>query len=218
VKMDESDVKIGEAAAQAGEATSTQPLTVRLHPEADAILAVQGEATSGVRKEFTVSSAILSVASDYFRTLLRSNFKEGIETRRGDCPTISMNEDDPQAMETILSVLHYQNLGAHESLSIKTLAVIAMQSDKYDCTAALRPWFYLWFRDAGKVSDKDDLLYLLVGAYFINAPKHFADISARIVRNVTADFNSVWAKHDMTNLLPHYIRGAVSRKSQYRGR
>jgi hypothetical protein len=73
---------------------------VRLHSEADAILAVQGDTASELpRKEPLVSSAVLMAASDYFRTLFRSGFKEGVETRRGDCPTIVMAEDDPKAMQ-----------------------------------------------------------------------------------------------------------------------
>lgn len=74
---------------------TAKPETVRLHPEPDAILAVHSDTTSDVRKDFVVSSAVLSVVSNYFKTLLRSVFKEGVETRRGDCPTIHMREDDP---------------------------------------------------------------------------------------------------------------------------
>src|SRR5690349_17207430 len=109
---------------------------VRLHHEADAILVIQGDDAG---KEFLVSSAVLSAASDYFRALLRSNFKEGVETRRGDCPTIVMGEDDPEAMHVLLAILHYRDLDAYDTLDSEILAGVAICGDKYDCTKALRP-------------------------------------------------------------------------------
>ncbi len=107
------DTNKSEPILQAEEAFQVE--TVRLHPEADATLVVHGDATSAIRKEFLVSSSVLSVTSDYFKALFRSGFKEGLETQRGDYPTIFMGEDDPEAMEAILSLLHYRNLEVYDN-------------------------------------------------------------------------------------------------------
>ncbi|RYP26565.1 hypothetical protein DL768_011705 [Monosporascus sp. mg162] len=192
-------------------AKPVQPETVRLHPEADAILAVHDDAIPHVRKEFFVSSAVLIAASNYFRALLRSDFREGLETRRGDCPTILMGEDDPEAMETILSLLHYRNVESYDRLDPKALAAVALQSDKYDCTRALRPWLSHWFRSVSETSNADELRFLLVAAYFFHASEHFIEISARVIRQAKADLESVWANHDMITLLPQEIKGATRR-------
>jgi hypothetical protein len=190
---------------------AVQPETVRLHPEADAILAVHGDSMSDIRKKFLVSSAVLSVASDYFKALLRSDFKEGLETRRGDCPTILMGEDDPEAMEIILSLLHYQKFEVYDRLDPETLAAVALHSDKYDCTRALRPWTLQWFRNVTGTSNADELGFFLVAAYFFHSSEHFKEISARAVRQAKADLESVWAEHDMITLLPQEIKGAAQR-------
>lgn len=60
-------------------------------------------------------------------------------------------------METILSLLHYQTLEAHDRLDPRALAAVAIQSDKYDCTRALRPWISLWSRNVSETSDTEEL-------------------------------------------------------------
>jgi hypothetical protein len=164
---------------------------VRLHPEADAILVVQGDTASELpRKELLVSSEVLMAASDYFRALFRSGFKEGVETRREDCPTIVMAEDDPKAMHILLSILHYRDLEVYDSLHPETLATVAICSDKYDCTRALRPWISQWLPHETEASNADEAGLLLVAAYYFRSPERFKHICARRVRHARTDFAS----------------------------
>ncbi len=193
-----------------GDGTAPQPETLRLHPEADARLVIQGDPTLDVPKEFLVSSAVLTVASPYFRVLFGPNFKEGIETRRGDCPTIVMGDDDLEGMETILSLLHFQTLERFDTLTPEALAAVALQSDKYDCARALRPWVAQWFRHVRGTTDPEKLGFLLVAAYFLRIPDQFLALSARTVRHADASLASIWAKHDTISLLPREIRGTFA--------
>jgi BTB/POZ domain len=210
--MDEDDI---ESSPQASE-DRRKPEKLQLHPDGDAVLLVH-DPRSDAPRGFVVSSAILSVASQYFRTLLRSEFKEGIETRRGDCPNILLGEDDPDAMETILSLLHYRNLGDYDVLEPKELATVALHSDKYDCTRALRPWISQWLGSIRDTPSAEDRGFLLVAAYFFRASDHFENISASAVRLVTVDDVSMWASHGIMNLLPHEIRGAGTRYTTFAG-
>ncbi|KAL2017531.1 hypothetical protein VTK56DRAFT_2023 [Thermocarpiscus australiensis] len=190
---------------------AAQPERVQLHPEGDAILAIDSP-TSDARKEFLVSSAVLSTASDYFRTLFRSDFKEGIETRRGDCPTIVLKEDDPDAMEIIPSLLHFRAPEAYDRLDPRMITKVALQSDKYDCSRALRPWSSQWFRNASGVSDASELGLLLGAAYFLRASERFGDVSARLVRQSPANLESFWASHDILPLLPQTIKDKLTER------
>lgn len=191
-----------------GDGPVPQPLTLRLHPEADARLVIQGEPASDAPTEFLVSSAVLSVASPYFRVLFGPNFKEGIETRRGDCPAIVLGDDDLEGMETILSLLHFRTLKRFDTLTPEALAAVALQSDKYDCARALRPWVSHWFRGVRGTTDPEKLGFLLVAAYFLRIPDQFLALSARTVRHANASLAATWAKHETISLLPQEIRGA----------
>lgn len=190
-----------------------QDPTIRLHPDADVILVVESNdtASENPRKKFLVSSAVLIAASDYFRALLRSEFKVGAETRLGDCPTIVMGEDDPVGMQILLDILHYHNLEVYDTLDPKTLAAVAICSDRYDCTRALRPWISQWFGKVSATADVDELGFLLVAAHFFHSADHLNDVSARCVRHARAGLASVWEKHPMINILPPGIKGQMDR-------
>ena len=182
--------------------------TIQLHPDGDAVLVVH-DRVSDTRRGFVVSSAVLSIVSDYFKTLLRSGFKEGPEARRGDCPRILLGQDDADAMGTLLSILHYQDPTPYNALNPKELAAVALHCDKYGCTRALKPWITHWFGGLRGISGADELGSLLVAAYFFRASDHFENISGRAVRHATMDIGSVWANHDMVALLPQNVKGTL---------
>ncbi|KAJ9130228.1 hypothetical protein NKR23_g12296 [Pleurostoma richardsiae] len=120
-------------------------------------------------------------------------------------------------MEIILSVLHYQNLKTYDTLHAKELAAVALHSDKYDCTKALRPWISQWFGRIRGGSSTDDLALLLVAAYFFRASEHFKSVSARIVRQANANLSSIWASHDMMAFLPQELKRVRARDSANHG-
>jgi hypothetical protein len=114
-------------------------VTLQLQPKGDAILGVH-DSNSDIRREFIVSLVVLSVASNYFETLLRSDFQEGLETPRGNCPSIYLEDDDLKAVGSIFSVLRYQNFEIYDILLPKELAAVALHSDKYDCNLRPKSW------------------------------------------------------------------------------
>ena len=196
-----------EALSQTSKSASMATEILQLHPEGNAVLTIC-DPTSETPSRFLVSSQVLSAASVYISALFKPCFKEGLQTRQGEYPTIPLEDDDPGAMKTILSLLHYHNVEDYDVLDPESLATVAIQSDKYDCTKALRPWVSQWFGNSKEVSKPEELGFLLVAAYFFDTPMHFKDISTRAVRDVNPDLASMWRDPKM-NLLPEGIKGTV---------
>ncbi|KAK1244403.1 hypothetical protein MKX07_003202 [Trichoderma sp. CBMAI-0711] len=168
--------------------------TVQLDPEGDAVLSIKG---SGGNKSYLVSSRVLSLASPVFSKMFSPNFKEGIQTRRGDRPCISLGEDDPKAIGLILSILHYNCSQVPFDLEPAALAAIAVHCDKYGCNEALKPWAAHWCSKLEDVTAPEDLGFMLLAAYLFRSPS-FSEVAAKAVRQLTPDFASVWAEHEMS--------------------
>lgn len=112
---------------------------VELHPRGDAILIVCHEFKPP--RKWLVSSHVLGVASPYFERLLNSEFKEGKAVQNGECPEIALQEDDPDAMNIILSSLHYKKESTMMTLDL--FNSLAIHSDKYKCSQAFHTWVSL---------------------------------------------------------------------------
>ena len=130
----------------ASAAPSTHKVTV--DPEGDVILAVIGEEGAGRSRDFLASSKLLKLASPVFAKMFAPCFREGAALRSSTetCPTVQLEEDDPDAMELLLRALHFDTENVPETApSPDTLAKLSILSDKYDCNRAMKPWIALWF-------------------------------------------------------------------------
>ncbi|KAI8655164.1 BTB domain-containing protein [Fusarium keratoplasticum] len=181
---------------------------LQLYPNGDAILVVHHRTKPSMK--CLVSSTILRVASPYFESLFGSNFKEGAAVRQGECPEITLQEDDPEAMEIILSILHFKYSEKFSSLKPALLAAVARQSDKYSCNVALRPWISTWLSGIENVSDPKDIGLLLTAAYFFRSTESISTVSKGAVPHLNLDFDSEWSKHEMTAILPFEIKDALA--------
>ncbi|ROT35416.1 hypothetical protein SODALDRAFT_284129 [Sodiomyces alkalinus F11] len=158
--------------------------------------------------QFVVSSPVLALASSYFRVLFESNFKEGLETKAGTFPRIELEEDDSEAMEAILSLLHFRNGTEYTTMKPEKLAAIALHCNKYQCTNALRPWLHLWL-DSEKVPKAYDIGFLLSAAFFFEDAKHFRRISALAIRHVDIVTASLWQEQDVTALMATELHSMI---------
>ncbi|EQB58339.1 hypothetical protein CGLO_01427 [Colletotrichum gloeosporioides Cg-14] len=163
------------------ESATEDPEIVKLHPSGDAIIVIL-DPNNKAHGRFLVSSATLCLVSPYFRTLFGPDFKEGSEVRQVKCPEISLEEDEPKAMEKLLCILHFHRLGRYQAMEPRTIALLAQQSDKYDCGRALLPWAGLWFKGVGKLARPEDYGCLLTAAYLLDLPEWFKIISATAMR------------------------------------
>ena len=193
----------------AGESASATRERIELDPNGDAILVVKNE-TANTQKEFRVSTATLALASEYFKTLFRSDFREGRETLRGDCPEIILQDSDPEVMQTILSILHFKDLDRHvEPPSPQRLAAIAVHADQYRCAPALLPYCLGWFNF--EIMDLYPTFpYRLAAAYFLRAKEKWDHARWMYMSYTQPDAGQLWTEHEVLRLVPDNVRGLFS--------
>ncbi|KAK3291191.1 uncharacterized protein B0H64DRAFT_446429 [Chaetomium fimeti] len=166
------------------------------------------------RSSFVVSSHILTMASPVFAAMLDPKFKEGQqllqsrEQNAAEKPIILLEEDDVDAMDFILSSLHYKTDRIKHDLGAQAIAEIAVQSDKYDFHGVLVPWIKLWchpdrfpVRPSHKVRDMG---YGLLVAYLFQSPD-FVAVSASYAKTLPPDFATSWRTSKFMSRLPKVI-------------
>jgi hypothetical protein len=186
---------------------------VCLDREGDLILVVGSVVESRCRR-FLVSSKALSLASSVFTKMLGPNFKEGQQLRvswskgDGSLLTIALNEDDADAMDFILSALHYKTCRTKDRLSAEEIVKVAIHSDKYNLSGALNPWIQTWCDEKTFPVDPRnklrDMGYGILAAYLFRSP-NLGAMSARWVRDMPPDFATTWAKYDLLERLPEEV-------------
>ena len=94
-----------------------------------------------VQRTFTVSSAVMRLASPVWKTMLdpRGHFKES--SSNGE---VHFVEDNPAALLLILRIAHLQFRKVPESLDFHELVDLAIVCDKYDTAGLVRPWVKKW--------------------------------------------------------------------------
>ena len=105
-------------------------------PNGDVILVVGPDETV---KHLRVTTRVLCLASAVFSVMFGPHFAEGQDLSYANPRSLRLQHDDPEAMQCMLSVLHYRKDVAHK-LPVPLLKKVALLCDKYDCSAALRPW------------------------------------------------------------------------------
>lgn len=165
------------------------------------VLIVEGESPNTAR--FLVSSKVLGLASPVFAALFSQNFSEGGRIIEGNCPEITLREDDPAAMRKILRILHYKDPG--DEVDAKMLAALAIHCDKYTCIGALRPWINNWFTSIGSLKSADDHGLLLLAVHFFRMPELFAWVSSKAQKDLTPDVLLTWEVHEHLRMLPHGV-------------
>lgn len=135
--------------------------------------------------------------------------------RQGGCPDIQLHEDDVEAMEIILSLLHYKYALIRPPLSIATLASVAIQCAKYQCAATLLPLMMSSFTsiiqrnfDAGSLCLTVQQVASLVGAaHIFQAHSCWVDVSSVALNQLPPNFRSEWFTLKISRFIPREIPG-----------
>jgi len=194
---------------------------VTVDTEGDVILVVTGKEEAGQARDFLASSKILKLASPVFAKMFAPCFREGaaLQSSAETCPTVQLKEDDPEAMELLLRLLHFDTGKVPETAPpLDTLAKLAILSDKYDCNRALKPWIALWVRNVDNIEDLDQhsLGKLVLTAYLFRS-SHFEDISADVITQLTTNFALEWAEESMLQThIPDSIIGSFTQPTARR--
>lgn len=177
---------------------------VTLHPDGDAILVIPGSDPNS-NGRFLVSSTVLCIASPVFKVLLTSlHFQEGLDVQKGLCPEILLAEDDQEAMQILLSILHFKNPEDYFQLDAEVIAKIAVHCDKYDCIEAMKPWASIWLDGDG--FDGDVGLFLSA-AFNFRSSSALRKLSFIAIRDVDLETAAKWAKKEMIYSIPDELLG-----------
>ena len=178
---------------------------VSLDKDGDAVIEI-GDPKGAKTHKFLVSTSVLRLASPVFSKMFGPGFAEGERLRDDGFVHVKLEDDDVNAMRTILEILHHcyaVDIDTRNPDS-EALAQIAFCCDKYDCRAALRPWTYYWFRDLEHVQySPEKLRFLLPAAYCFDEPGHFKLISAMVIK----DFPLEWYQYATFDRLSEVVSG-----------
>ncbi|KAK2005303.1 hypothetical protein LZ32DRAFT_674805 [Colletotrichum eremochloae] len=149
---------------------------IELYPKGDVVLVVSGS-VSGLERRFLVHSELLTIVSPYFAALFGP----------GTSPQVQLKEDDTEAMEIILSLLHFKIKDEYKSIEPTLLALVARESNKYGCTTALWPWIFSWLHGTPEPST----------------------ISTRAIKQLAPGFRTSWSGQEVSPLLPQHIEDTI---------
>lgn len=177
-----------------------------LHPKSDLVLVV-GDKEKQNQRRFGVNTAVLVAVSHYFEVLLTSGFKEAIEIQEGMRSEVVLKEDEPEAMEVLLSALHYDKHDRFDVLDLRMLALVAIHSKKYQCNMALRPWVSMWFTNAREAVDAQDHGLAITAAYHFDSPNSFEKVTSKAVFELRPNYQEDWSSDELICLLPRKTIG-----------
>ena len=106
--------------------------TADIAPDGDITLVV-GAGT----KRLKAYSLVLKSASRVFGAMLDGRFSEGQRLDDNGSTEIHMPDDDAEAMEIMLNVIHGRNNAVHDGLDASQILRVAITADKFDCKVAL---------------------------------------------------------------------------------
>ena len=120
--------------------------TINIDPNGDTILVVHQDDES---KTFRVSSQVMRLASPHWRKMLdvEYGFKESTTG------SISLHEDNMQAVFLVLLASHLRFQDIPENLTFTELYELCVTCDKYFCIGVMRPWIYGWISPWKKTFD-----------------------------------------------------------------
>lgn len=191
------------------------PDIISLDPEGDVILAFK-KTDAETQIKYLASSKVLSLASPVFRALFSPAFSEGDRVRKGEVPCIEFPEDDAEAMDVILRILHYSSKGVPFDVAPEPLAAIAIHRDKYDCGKALTVWVRHWlnaksFTGLSIESLPESIGFTVVAAYKFRCRAAFlSTVASRASKFLRLDFRAAWEQQPVMALLPETFAGKTT--------
>lgn len=156
------------------------------------------------------SAKVLMLASPVFSRMLSDGFSEGSEYATKKSINLPLLDDDPQALMTVCSILHYHDAEISTSICPDQLYQIAILADKYDLIRPLTPSVIVYCQEMISRTTRDNLYKLLFTAYVFDLPALFACVSWHILLNSNGTFIDLPPPLDHC-LIRHNIPGKSSR-------
>jgi hypothetical protein len=198
-----------DAAANDPSLASEEPIIVRLCSFGSLTLSPT-EKRNGKTYHFIVSPDMLILASSFFAKLLQGDMAEALAVRSGDTAPIYIYDDDVDAVEVVLRILHHGAKDLSIAITMEIVAAIAMLSDKWGCLESIRPWVSRWLLSLPHKTSTVDIGQRLVTAYFIRDPADFEVVTKMAIQTLSPDFLGDWFANDLHSLLPASVHGELS--------
>ncbi|KAJ6192209.1 hypothetical protein J3E72DRAFT_204462, partial [Bipolaris maydis] len=185
-----------------------------MDPVGQIILRLSG-LCSEAKRDLRVSTNVLRLASPVFTKMLSTSFREGQRLISEELPVIELGDDEPDVMELILRVLHFQGNSTDHEMTSERLAQVALHCDKYDLTRSLGPWVITWFRNvSGISSDATAFGFQVLAAYMFGDRREFRDISRAAVLQLNLMFPVKWKEEALLSILPISVTNSIKKRIQ----
>lgn len=115
-------------------------------PEASLIDISKGN-VPGNYARFQVSSKHLTLASDYFKRMLKSCWAEGNALSKKGSVQIPVNDCKPDILLIILNIIHGRTRRVPQKLSLPQLTDIAVATDFFQCHEAIEIFADIWIQN-----------------------------------------------------------------------
>lgn len=140
--------------------------------------------------EFLVSSPHLKLASNMFKAMLQPHFAEGKALQDSGKVTIPLFDDDPDAMEVVMNIVHGQSKKMTQEITPKLLAQIAVVVDKYqlqdNADFFTRVWVEKLWQELPSETGSDLGSYLCI-SWIFKAENLFEKITVSAMKTATGD-------------------------------
>jgi hypothetical protein len=91
-----------------------------------------------------VSSRHLTLASPYFKRMLKGDWKEGCTLTADGCVSVRVMDCDPESLMIIMNIIHGHTRKVPRSVSLDMLTKIAVLIDYYECAEAVELFTDTW--------------------------------------------------------------------------
>ncbi|ROV92286.1 hypothetical protein VSDG_07238 [Cytospora chrysosperma] len=156
-----------------------------IHPDGDVVFIVGDK-----KSRLMVSSVILRNSSPVFDVLLGPKYAEGQELSSKGSVEVPLPEDDPEALTTILCVLHGRNDRVPEEIPGDKLCEIATLCDKYDLFIPLKFAIQQLLNARRLVNEPSELWLLMSAAYWFRHEKVFAKATHDLIKYHVGSFTT----------------------------
>ncbi|KAH7304156.1 hypothetical protein B0I35DRAFT_401473 [Stachybotrys elegans] len=133
------------------------------------------------RRRLKVYSIFVMTASPVFNAMLGPNFMEGHRLIRSGQTEVELPEDNADAMEIVLNVIHGRNDRVQRTLSPGEVLKVAVISDKYDCSTSLAFAIRTWLDDYTSTTDPGEMWILAMAALALSKQDEFAKMTSALV-------------------------------------
>ena len=172
---------------------------IDIAPEGDVILVVGPQ-----QIRLRVHSLILRTASKVFNSMFGPNWSEGQGLSAQNPPEVSLKEDDANALRIIFLVLHHRNTDMEQNLTTIQTFKIAVASDKYDLTVALKHASTQWLKVMGGLSFLE-MGHLLAAAFLFKDTHAFASHTLQIMLHSNDDYSELRRSTAFRELIPFEV-------------